>query len=138
MTRFDLQSLSKHRRREALVLLSAKQWGGAYYLVGYALECALKAVIAKNTKMYDFPDKEFANQVYTHDLERLVKAAGLSQQMQHELAGNPPFSVNWAIAKDWDETSRYDLTTTAGDARDLYSACVRQKTGVLSWVKARW
>jgi hypothetical protein len=47
---------------------------GAYYLAGYAVECALKACIAKETKRYEFPDKKRVDSSYSHNLDLLVKA----------------------------------------------------------------
>jgi hypothetical protein len=41
MNRTTFQRISEIRRREALVLLTAGEYPGAYYLVGYAVECAL-------------------------------------------------------------------------------------------------
>jgi len=46
-------------------------------MAGYAVECALKACIAKQTKRYDFPDKKRVRDVFTHNLETLVKVAEL-------------------------------------------------------------
>lgn len=57
MNRADLQALSRLRIKEARLLLKHRQFEGAYYLTGYAIECALKAAIAKRTAKYDFPDK---------------------------------------------------------------------------------
>jgi len=34
------------------------QYCGAYYLMGYAIECAFKAAISKQIKEHDFPDKK--------------------------------------------------------------------------------
>jgi HEPN domain-containing protein len=45
------------RLKEANVLLRLGLSDGAYYLAGYAVECALKACIAKGTRRYEFPDK---------------------------------------------------------------------------------
>jgi HEPN domain-containing protein len=56
--RKDLQALSNVRLKEAKALLGAGLWDGAYYLAGYAVECALKACIAKQTQRYEFPDKK--------------------------------------------------------------------------------
>jgi hypothetical protein len=53
-----LQRLAKERVAEAKILLAARKWSGAYYLVGYAVEFALKACIAKRVKAEDFPDKD--------------------------------------------------------------------------------
>ena len=62
MNRKELQTLAKIRIKEAEVLLNNnlnnKRYDGAYYLCGYGVECALKACIAKNTKRYEFPDKQ--------------------------------------------------------------------------------
>ena len=59
MNRTDFQKLAEERIAEAKILLDAGKWSGAYYLAGYAVECALKACIAKMTKSEDFPDKDF-------------------------------------------------------------------------------
>jgi HEPN domain-containing protein len=47
MNRADLQSLSNLRLADARALLSAGRFAAAYYLAGYAVECALKACIAR-------------------------------------------------------------------------------------------
>ena len=56
MNRVDFQGLSRLRIREARALLRLGEWAGAYYLAGYAVECALKSVISKGTRRHDFPD----------------------------------------------------------------------------------
>jgi hypothetical protein len=73
MNRNDLHRLSATRAREARVLLDNSCYDGAYYLIRYAVECALKACIAKETRRYDFPDKRTVVESYVHDLDRLVK-----------------------------------------------------------------
>jgi HEPN domain-containing protein len=40
MNRADFQKLAELRIREAKVLLDSKHYEGAYYLAGYAVECA--------------------------------------------------------------------------------------------------
>ena len=47
VNRRDLQFLARSRLTEAKALLSASHGDGAYYLVGYAVECGLKACIAQ-------------------------------------------------------------------------------------------
>jgi HEPN domain-containing protein len=75
MNRADLQKLSNMRIREAKVLFAAEEYSGAYYLAGYAVECALKACIAKSVQRYDFPDKSLAQKSYVHDLKDLLRLA---------------------------------------------------------------
>ena len=66
MNRIDLQNLANERIAEAKILFDAGKWSGAYYLAGYAVECGLKACIAKLTKPDEFPDKNFGtNAGYT-------------------------------------------------------------------------
>ena len=50
---------------------------GCYYLAGHAVEAALKACIAKATRRYEFPDKDRANRVFTHDSVKLLREAQL-------------------------------------------------------------
>lgn len=138
MDRETLQQISRQRRREAAALLKAGHYPGAYYLVGYSIECALKACIAKQTKKHDFPDKQVADKAWIHDLERLVNTAGISQDFERELKANRALQLNWAIVKDWSENKRYDLTITKAQARDFYSACTTRRNGILPWIRRRW
>jgi HEPN domain-containing protein len=68
MNRTDLQEIAEIRLRESKALLAAGLFDGTYYLAGYAVECALKACIAKRTQEHDFPDKKLVNDSHTHDL----------------------------------------------------------------------
>jgi len=57
MNRADLQRLTRLRLAEAKVLFDNRRYEGAYYLLGYAIECAFKAYLAKQTKRYDFSER---------------------------------------------------------------------------------
>ena len=138
MNRYDLQKLSKVRVREAGILLNNKCYEGAYYLLGYAVECALKACIAKQTKAFDFPDRKLINDIYTHDLEKLLNASGLKADHQNECRTNPNFQLNWLVVKDWSEQARYMDQVTRQKAKDFRSAVVGRKNGVLQWLQKRW
>jgi hypothetical protein len=65
MNRTDFQKLTELRLNEANTLLGGKCYEGAYYLTGYAVECALKACIAKQTQQHDFPIKN-SDKIYVH------------------------------------------------------------------------
>ena len=75
MNRRTLQTLARDRLADARALLRAHRYAAAYYMAGYAVECALKACITKHVNRHDFPDKKLATDSYTHDLNRLVTAA---------------------------------------------------------------
>src|SRR5438034_6529028 len=107
MNRSEFQTLSALRVKEANELLGRNCFEGSYYLLGYAVEFAIKSCIAKQTRRHDFPDKHFASTVYTHDLSRLLKASGLEQKLQADSQKNATLELNWAIVKDWSEQKRY-------------------------------
>jgi len=107
-------------------------------LLGYAVECALKACVAKQVKRYDFPDKKLANEAFVHDLEKLVRVAGLAPAFDNDRRTNRALELNWAVVKDWSEASRYELGTTEAQARDFYTACTEPRNGILPWIKKRW
>lgn len=138
MNRLDLQALSRIRRREAATLLRAQHYAGAYYLLGYAIESAFKACIAKQTRRHDFPNKELANKAYSHNLETLLKLAGLEAELDADMRKNKALEVNWAVVKDWSEQTRYTTNISQTDASDLYSACTARKNGVLTWIRSKW
>ncbi len=138
MNRNHFQQLSKLRIKEAQALYKLNLYNGSYYLAGYSIECALKACIAKKTKRYDFPNKEIANKVWTHDLENLLKLAELNIDLETDMKNNKSLEVNWAIIKDWSESIRYDFNITDSQVKDFLAACSTKKNGILIWIRKRW
>jgi HEPN domain-containing protein len=138
MNRHDFQVLATQRVREAKVLLDNQCFPGAYYLLGYAVECALKACIARQTNRFDFPDRKTVNDSYTHDLEKLLSVSGLKVEHDNEVKSNPQFADNWAITKDWSEEARYSVDISRAEAENLYYAVTARGNGVLAWLKKWW
>ena len=137
MNRKEFQHLSDVRLREAKVLLRAGLYDGAYYLGGYAVECALKACIAKRTNRHEFPDKKRAEASYTHRLKDLLVAAGLENEHSVHLASDKRFSDNWDVVARWSEQKRYTINQT-DEACKLLIAIGQRDYGVLTWLKRRW
>ena len=136
MKRRDLQVLANARLKDAQILFQNRRFDAAYYLAGYAIECAIKACVARKTKRYDFPDKDLANQVYVHDLTKLLRPAGLAQLWQEELQVDPALEVKWGVVKDWTERSRYG-THTRQKAKDMIEA-VGGPQGILECIRKYW
>lgn len=134
MDRKDLQRLSHQRQREAEALLAVGFWAGAYYLSGYAVECALKACIARQFLLHAVPDRKLVQDFYTHDLERLL---GLTQ-LRPTLLADSQRQLHWAIIKDWSEQARYHPLITAPQAQDMHRACTSRKGGILPWLRKHW
>ncbi|NLS92967.1 MAG: hypothetical protein GXX96_12500 [Planctomycetaceae bacterium] len=139
MNRATLQRLSDERLDDARALIAAKQWAGAYYLAGYSLECALKSCVLAYIDRTGiiFEDKKYAQNCWTHDIEDLIRQAGLKIERDKAAGTNLTLGQNWLIAKDWSETSRYRMSTQL-QAEKLLHALTDNTDGVLSWVKSFW
>jgi hypothetical protein len=77
VTRLDLQTLAHEKIAKARIHLDASKWTGAYYLAGYAVECGIKACIAKLFRTDLSLEKAFFDKCYIHDLDKLVVLADL-------------------------------------------------------------
>lgn len=138
MNRDDFQELAFIRLKEAKILLDNECWDGAYYLCGYAIECALKACISKKTKEHDFPPpRSTIEKYYTHNLKLLMESAGLDIQLKSDMEKDKDLEINWNIIVIWNETCRYERRN-GGNAKELYSAVSDLEHGVLRWLKQHW
>jgi HEPN domain-containing protein len=138
MNRADLQQLADGRVADARTLLDGGRHAAAYYLAGYAVECALKACIAKQIRQFDFPEKKLVIDSYSHDLTKLVRLSGVSHLHEAEIRENAAFAANWFVARDWTEESRYEPFVAENVARDMYAAITNPNHGVLTWLKKHW
>ncbi len=121
---------------DARVLLRTNRFEGCYYLSGYAVECGLKACIAKLTRRHDFPDITLKD-AYTHDLTKLLKIARLEQARNKEFELDREFEINWLVVKEWKAESRYEIADEE-QANELFNAVANLKHGVLRWLKQLW
>ncbi len=132
-TRKDFQRLAGLRAKEAIALARSRNHQGAYYLAGLAIECALKACIAKKTRRHDFPlDVKQAGKVYSHDLPELLKLANLAAPLDQEMSRNEVLAENWFVVRQWRVDCRYQ--TSGLNGRGMIAAM----TGVLEWFKLHW
>lgn len=135
MNKTELENIAAIRIKEAEILLTAACYQGAYYLAGYALECTLKACIAKQIKEFDFPNKQLANDSYTHNLTKLLTTAGLKQELSEHEKQDKEFKLNWAVVSKWSEESRYEYAIEKQKAHDFFNAITDNKSGILPWLK---
>lgn len=145
MNREQLQKLTKRRVKEAKILYENKCFEGAYYLLGYAVECALKACIAKQVQQYDFPDKKLANESYTHNLINLIKTANLYEALNK--SEYKSVKLNWSIITKttnntsvaWSEMIRYHTDSISEvQAKDFFDAVIDENEGILKWLENYW
>jgi HEPN domain-containing protein len=136
MNRVEFQSLAAERLDDAAALLESGRYACAYYISGYAVECALKACIARQTKQDEFPPKDGAK-YYVHDIRRLLDIAGLGKAFSQEAKLDPIFGENWAVVKDWSEESRYQ-SRRPQQAQEILDAINDPQHGVLRWLRTNW
>jgi HEPN domain-containing protein len=137
MNRQELQKLSEVRFREARSLLGAGFSDGAYYLAGYAVECALKACIAKRTREHDFPNKKLVNESHTHSLIELLKLSDLTPSLEEAAQTDSSMKNRWTVVRGWSEGSRYERIDLA-TAEAMVAAIGDEAGGVLPWIKLHW
>jgi HEPN domain-containing protein len=136
MNRADFQASADERSDDAEALLRSGRYGCAYYIAGYAVECALKAIIAHQTKEGDFPPKE-SPRYYSHKLQELLGLAGIQSVFDKEKLKYKAFEDNWQTVKDWNEESRYQ-SWGQREAEEIVAAVRDADHGVLQWLKQYW
>ena len=133
----DLRALAELRFKDAQHLLTAGRNSGAYYLAGYAIECGLKAVIARGFRQGVIPSKRFVDRVYTHNLVELLSLSGLKETWDTEADASVDLKTSWTIVTAWDETSRYQMVDPFR-AMAMLEAVGHHQHGVLTWLKRHW
>jgi hypothetical protein len=134
------QSLAEARLQEAKCLYDAELYSGAYYLAGYAVELAIKALIVKGFFAENIPDLEHVKKIYDHDLERLillVRLEGFQRQFQELKRASADFETHWSAVKDWKSSSRYVIWDQKS-AGTLLSAVHDPEHGVFQWIRRFW
>ena len=134
MQRSDFQKLAVLRLREARFLLDSGFYDGAFYLAGYAIECALKACIARKVRRYEFPPKD-ARDLYSHDLIALASRAEVLDLLKN---GSPEAVANWTIVSKWHEQERYNSGGSEARAMELITAIADKRDGVLACLRKHW
>lgn len=76
------------------MLLKSRRWSAALYIAGYIFECALKALIVKNTT------GEIEPALFTHDLGKLRRIAlGYVEDSDAITLNSVP---NWSVLQRYD------------------------------------
>ncbi len=83
--RRDLKNLVDRRLADAHVLMSKRRYASAYYIAGYAVECAIKVCIAGQFRKNTIPDKNLVNNTYKHDFGILMKTAGIFARLEQNI-----------------------------------------------------
>jgi len=137
LKRTDLHAIALAKLDDARLLLEHGRWSSSYYLGGYALEIALKACIARTIEAETIPDRRFINDIFVHDLAKLVTLAGLKNALDARKDGDPAFWANWALVTQWRPEVRYEIVQPT-TAQLTVSAIADEPSGVFPWIRQFW
>jgi hypothetical protein len=138
LLRKDFQDLADERMRDAEALLATGRFAAARYFAGLAVECAIKAKIAGQTQEHEFPDKEWAVKVFTHNLESLIKLAGLENALESQRLASVGFQKNWNRIREGKVEWRYEPLIDDIEAATFLQSVADATDGILPWLRARW
>jgi hypothetical protein len=140
VNRTTLRNLAKQRLKAAKILFHAGDFDTAGYLLGYVVECGLKAMICKRLNLTEYPDTGKHMDVFaSHALDRLLVLSGYSSEI--DLTKNPNLFDNWSkLTGDWKPEIRYTQGAYTKNiiARKI-TALEDSTDGLLAWFrKGRW
>jgi hypothetical protein len=130
-----LKNLSEMRIQDSITLWQQGRYSASYYLSGYCIELFLKSLIAKNFHQGFIPDKKFVNDIYTHDLNKLIALAGLKDTLNEKKKSDSVFAGYWRTIEDWNEEARYKETDKV-ESLAIINAINDNQNGVLIWLKS--
>jgi HEPN domain-containing protein len=143
VNRRDFRRLAEERLRDAQIFLANRRYSAAYYIAGYAVECGLKACIARRSRLYEFPPRNTQN-LYTHDIDKLVIGAKLEEPLALQKRNVDGFEENWNLVRAWTEESRY-VSWSREKAEKLVAAITDERPknpalspGVMAWIRQNW
>lgn len=147
--RADFQRLATLRLTEAQTLLTHGLPDGAFYLAGYAVECALKSTICRTLGIDDFFEAysskphgakvrdDVVQKFKTHDYGTLLVLSGLYHKLSADLLTDKALNDSWSTFQNqnWSEQQRYATVSKAtSDAVDF----IESVTYFLQWISQHW
>lgn len=144
----ELRTITRQRLKTAKILITAGDWDGAAYMLGYVLECALKAVTCKTLHLVQYPENKserIDSFFMTHRFDQLLIISGMSDVFN--IKGPIESYRNWSeftqeYPGDW-PGMRYDQKYNSwGEAkvRRLYTNLTDKQGGILTEIirRKRW
>jgi hypothetical protein len=117
--------------RAARTLIAARQPSTAWGHCGFAVEACLKAAIMKKERLNRWSDKDTDEELWTHDLQRLLARLGHPIET---FDTRDPIAPSMKLALDWRRKHGYTSAKFALKfARDMVDASVGP-SGVVEWI----
>lgn len=130
--------MSQSRINESELLINNGFLDGGFYLSGYAIEFALKAVICKrlSVEMFDKNDVkgDISKPFCIHNPKILVVFAGLRKKLEEDKASDNELSKAWNKVSEWSEERRYEPNCQETTAKEFLKAVKTFR----KWVEPYW
>jgi len=147
-THTDFKKLALERLKTVDVLMSVGEWWVAAYMLGFVLECVLKAGACKALCLEIYPapqttkEKKITSYFLTHDFDMLLVISGASDIFG--LSGSA--AATWSgFMQEYQESYtriRYDLKSQYDEAKvkRIYSFLTREPDGIIPLMenKNKW
>jgi hypothetical protein len=144
----DFKKLAEKRLKTVEILMSNEEWGMAVYMMGFVLECILKASTCQVLNLSVYPEeikiikKEKITKYFrTHDFDMLLVVSGTSDIFG--LTGNGAnswsgFTQEYTKIGDW-TAIRYDVLNTFDKetTESLYKYLTEEPRGIYPLIKER-
>lgn len=143
----QLWDLSQARLASTRTLLEASDWDAAAYMMGYALETALKAAACKSLNLSSYPEKTGSKHIdncfMTHKFDQLLVVSGCSDVF--EASAPPETSSKWSeflpyYPGEW-VTMRYNpeavIQFNSITVSRLYEILYTAQDSIISTIKAK-
>lgn len=137
--RHEWRKLAKERLADLKALRAQERWSGVYHVAGLAVECGLKAIIAKKFLRGHFPEKNIEKKIFVHEASKLSEVLPdlVKVDLSTEIRTNSNFAIYWQQVVGWNIDSRYVVYGQV-QADDIYIAVTERKHGVFRWLRRHW
>lgn len=121
----------QHEASARVLARSGRTAAQAFWHVGLAAECALKAYIMRVERLNSWPSKASRKELYTHDLKKLMAIADIVLSPADKTA------PAWHVVLQWDRAQGYDPRPTPPRvARSMIEAAFGED-GVVTWLRSQ-
>lgn len=107
-------------------------------LLSVCLEAEIKAIIARRERFNTWPSRRERPDLHTHDLARLIRVAGLDEELSRVVREEKLFSGAWRLVKDLTPVLRYSVgVISASQLQEAFDAVQNSQHGVRQWLRSR-
>lgn len=132
----QFEAIARDELDSARIMLEKRKWKQAHYHAGVAVETALKARIMRHERMNVWPSRSTRPELYTHNLERLLRLCGLEASFDEALLSEdcPEYVAAWMIVKDWHINMRYHVVEAFPQALSEDVVNAADNSGLVLWL----